>query len=70
MKHHVKSLQEGSKAYQYVVQNLTWSRVYLRSTLSNTLLQKVITLVPLTETILEVFVTTITTFLSNSYDSL
>ena len=40
------------------------------STLSNTLLQKVLTLVPLTVTGPEVFVSTMTTFLSYSYDAL
>ena len=38
VKSHVQSLLKGSEADQYVVQNLTWSGVYLRSTLSNTLL--------------------------------
>ena len=46
----VQSLLKGSEADQFIVQNLTWSVVYLRSTLSNDLLQKVLTLVPLTET--------------------
>ena len=53
-----------------MVQNLTWSGVYLRSTFSNTLLQKVLTLVPLTATGIEVFVATMTKFLSDSYDAL
>ena len=44
--------------------------MYLRSTLSNTFLQKVLTLVPLTETGPEVFVATITTFVSYSYYAL
>ena len=35
---HVQSLQKDSEADQYVVQNLTSSGVYLRSTVSNTLL--------------------------------
>ena len=70
MKRHVQSLQKGYEAYQYVVQNLTWSGVYLRSTLSNTLLQKVLTLVPVTATGPEVFVATMTTFLSDFYDAL
>ena len=70
MKHHVQSLLKGSEADQYVVQNLMWSGVYLRRTLSNTLLQKVLTLVPLTSTGPEVFVDTMTTFLSDSYDAL
>ena len=40
------------------------------SNLSNTLLQRVLTLVPLTETAPDVFVSTMTTFISDSYDSL
>ena len=38
--------------------------------MSNTLLQKVLTLVTLTATGPEVFVTTMTTFISDSYDAL
>ena len=70
VKDHVQSLLKGSEADQYVVQNLTWSGVYLRITLSNTILQKVLTLVPLTATGPEVFVATSTTFLSGSYYTL
>ena len=70
VKSHIQSLLKGSEEDQYVVQNLTWSGVYLRSTLSNTLLQKVLTLVPLTAMRPEVFVATITTSLSDSYDDL
>ena len=70
MKFHVQSLLEGSEADQYVVHDLNWSGVYLRSTLSNTLLQKVLTLVPLKATVPEVLVATITTFLSDFYDAL
>ena len=70
MKHHVQSIQKGSEADQYVVQNLTWSGVYLRSTLSNNLLHKVLALVPLTATGPEVFVANMTTFISDSYDDL
>ena len=70
VKSYVQSVLKGSEAYQYVVQNLTWSGVYLRSTLSNTLLQKLLTLVPLTATGPEFFVAIMTTFLSDSYDSL
>ena len=66
----VKSLKKGSEAYQYVVQNLTWSGLYLGSNFSNTLLQKVLALVPLRETGPEVFVTTMNKFLYNSYDVL
>ena len=50
VKGHVQSLQKGSEADQFVVQNLTWSGVYLRSTLPSTLLQKVLSLVPLIAT--------------------
>ena len=70
VKLHVQSIQKGSEADQYVVQKLKWSGVYPRSTLSNTLLQKVLTLVPLTSTSPEVFVATMTTFLSDSDDAL
>ena len=38
--------------------------------MSNTLLQKALTLLPLTETGLQVFVATMTTFFSNFYDAL
>ena len=70
VKSHVQSLMKGSEADQYVVQNLTLSGVYLKSTLSNTLLQKVLTLVPLTATGPEVYVAIMTAFLSDSYDAL
>ena len=70
MKIQVKSLQKGSESDQYVVQNLTWSEVYLRSTLSNNFLQKVPILVPLTTTWPEVFITTMTKFLFNYHDTL
>ena len=53
-----------------MVQNLTLSVVYLSSTFSNTLLQKVLTLVPLTENVPDIFVSTMTIFISNSYDAL
>ena len=66
---HIQSLMKGSEADQYVVLNLTWSGVYLRSTLSNTILQKVMTLVPLKATGSEAFVLTMTIFLSDSYDA-
>ena len=69
-KSHVQSLQKGSEADQYVVQNMTWPGVYLRSNFSNTLLQKVLTLVTLTETRPEAFFATMNKFLSNSYDAL
>ena len=70
VKRRVNIIQIESKADQYLVQNLTWSAVYLRSTLSNNLLYKVLILVPPTATGPEVFVTIMTKFLSNSYDAL
>ena len=57
----VQSLMKGSEADQYIVQNLTLSGLYLRNTLSNDLLQKVLTLVTLTATGPEVYVATMTT---------
>ena len=70
MKRHGDSLQKGSEADQYVVQNLKWSGLYLMSTLSNTLLQKVLTFVLLTATGPEVFFVTMTKFLYDLYDAL
>ena len=70
MKGLVQSLLKSSEADQYIVQNVTWSGVYLRSTLSNDLLQKVLTLVPMTATGTEVYVTTTTPIISDSYYSL
>ena len=70
VKRHVLSLQKDCEADQYVVQKLTWSEVYLRITFSNTILQKVLTLVTLTETGTEVYVATMTTILPDSYYSL
>ena len=67
VKFRVKSLHKVSQAYQYVVQNLTWSGVYFWSTLSNALLHKVLALVPLTATGPEVFVATMNKFLSIPY---
>ena len=70
VKRHVQSLQKFSEADQYVVQNLTWSGVYLGSTFSNTLLQKVMKMVPLIATGPEVFVATMNKFIYDSYDAL
>ena len=70
VKCHAHSLQKGSDSDQYVVQNLKCSGVYLRSTLSNSLLQKVLTLVPLAATGPAVFVAIMTTFLTDYYDAL
>ena len=65
-----KSLQKGSKADWYMVQNLTWSGVYLIIIFSNAIIQKVLTFVPLTTTGTEVYVATMTIFLSIYYDAL
>ena len=70
VKRPVQSLQKVSETDQYVVQNFTWSGVYLRSTLANNLLQKVLALVPLTATGHEVFVATMTTFIYHYCDAL
>ena len=70
VKNHVQSLLKISEADQYVVQNLIWSGVYLMSTLSNTILHNVLTLVTLKAMGPEVFVATMTTFLSDSYYAL
>ena len=61
---------KGSKADKYMIQNLKWSGLYLRSTLLYDLLQKVLKLVSLIATGTEVYFTTMTTVLSDSYDSL
>ena len=53
-----------------MVQNLKWSRMYLRNTFSSDLLQKVLKLVPLTATGPEVYVATMAIVISDSYDSL
>ena len=68
VKRHVQILQKVFDADQCGIHNLTWSGVYLSSNLSNTLLQKVLTLVPLIATGPEVFVATMNKFLSDSYD--
>ena len=52
-----------------MVQNLTWSGVYLRSNFLYALIQ-VLKLVPLTETGTEVYVATMTNVLYHSYDYL
>ena len=70
VKSHVQSLQKGSKADQSIVQNLTWSGIYLRSTFYSALLYKILKLVLLTATGPEVYVSTMNTVLSNYYDSL
>ena len=70
MKRYIQSLKKGSEADQYVVQNLTWSGVYLMITLSNTIFKKILTLVPLTAKGPEVFDVTMTTFISYCYYSL
>ena len=63
----IQSLLKGSEVDQYIFQNLTWSGEYLRSTFSKDLLQRVLTLLPLTATGPEVYVATMTTIISDSY---
>ena len=71
VKHQVDMIQKGYKADQYVVQNLNWSVVYLlRITLSNYIIQKVLKLVSLTETLFEFYLDTTTIIISDSYDYL
>ena len=70
MKRHVNSLQKGSKGDKYMVQNLTWSGAYLRITFSSDFIQQVLKLVSLTATGPEVYIATMITVLSGSYDSL
>ena len=70
IKLYVQSLQKGSEADQYVVQNLTWSGVYLRSTLLSGLLQKILKLVPLTATGPEIYVAAMNIVFSGSYNYL
>ena len=65
MELHVQSVQRGSEADQYVVQNPTWSGVYMISNLSNIILQKVLTLLLLTATGPEVFVNIRDKYLKN-----
>ena len=52
-----------------MVHNLTWSGVYLERNLQNALLQKLLSLVPLTETVTEVYVATMDIVISDSYDT-
>ena len=49
------------------IKNLTWSGMYLRRNVPNDLLQKLLIMVPLIETIPKVCITFMTTFLSDSY---
>ena len=53
-----------------MLQNLTWSGLYMRINFLSALLQKILKLVPPTETRPEVYVTTMNTVLSNYYNSL
>ena len=70
VKRQVTSLHKGSKSDKYIAHNLTWSGAYLSSNLSSDILQKVLKLVPLTETEPEVYVVTIINIISDPYDSL
>ena len=70
VKRHINSLNKVSKSYEYVVQNLAWSGLYLRSTLLYDLLQEVLILVLVTATGHEVYVATTTAGISNYYDDM
>ena len=70
IKLHTKTLTEGYKTGQYMVHNLTWSGVHLRSNLLNYFIQKVVTLVLMTETIPKVYDNTMINVLPNPYDGL
>ena len=70
VKFHVKIIQKVYRADKYMVQNLTWSVAYLRSTLSSSFLQKVLTLVSLKATGPKVYVSTMITVIYHSYASL
>ena len=61
----MNSLKKDHMVDQYVIQNLTWSGVYLIITLLNDTFQKVLTLVPLTATVPEVYVTTMINILTH-----
>ena len=70
VKLYIKDINRGSKEDKYMVQNLTWSGAYLWRIVSYAILRKVLKLVPLTVTGPKLYITTITTVISNSYDSL
>ena len=70
LKRHAQSFQKGSEEDQYIVQNSTCSGMYLRSTMFSDFFQKIQKLMPLTGTGPEVYVATMNTVLSDSYDSL
>ena len=67
MKYHVKSIQKGYNSDKYMVHNLTWSVVFLRSTLPSALIQKVLKLVPLISTGPEFYVATMNTVIYDQY---
>ena len=70
MKVHIKILQKVLKEDKYVVHNLMWSGFYLGSNFSNDIIQNVMTLMPHKATVTEVYVTSMTIFLSDYYNTL
>ena len=70
MKRFTDILYKGSKIDQYVFHNLMWPGVYLRGILSNAILQKILTLVPLAADGNEVYDAIMGNFLSDFYDDL
>ena len=70
IKLHIKILQKYSNSDQCVVQNLIWSGVYLKISFKNDIIQKLPTLVVLTETRTKVYVPIMAVIISNYYYSL
>ena len=70
VKCHLNIIHKGSKTEQYVVQNLTCSGVYLGSYFPNSILQMLLSLVPLTTNRPKVYTSTMITLLSYSYDDI
>ena len=61
---------QDSEADQYVIHNLMWSGVYPRITFSNDIIQKVLTMVMLTATGLEIYITTMNYVISIPYNDM
>ena len=71
VKNHVELLRKDeTRADSYVIQNLSRSGQFLRNTLHNELLAKVLRYVPITASGPEIFMATVTVCLSDSYDAL
>ena len=66
----MKSTKKGSTANQYIVQNLILSGVYMSINFSNSLLQKLLNIFIMTTDKLYIYVVTMTTDISDSYNYL